>query len=65
MSAWKKKRPEWLPYTDKLICATVARGKVCNNASCPREHQYNAAYTPDQRSEMAAWVIERPHEVRE
>ena len=63
MSLWRKKRPEWLPYSDKLICASVARNKACNNPNCSREHQYNPAYTADQRSEMAAWVIQHPNEV--
>ena len=63
MSLWRKKRPDWLAYSDKLICASVARNKACNNPSCPREHQYNPSYTADQRSEMAAWVIQHPNEV--
>ena len=63
MSIWRKLRPAWLPYSDKLICANVARGKECHSHTCPRDHQYNAAYTKDQRSEMAAWVLQHPNEV--
>ena len=62
-SLWMKKRPQWLPFTDKLICASVARNEECKNPSCPREHQYNPSYTKEQRSEMAAWVLQHPREV--
>ena len=63
LGLWRSKRPKWLPYTDKLICASVAKSKPCTNPHCAREHQYNPAYTADQRSEMATWVLAHPKEV--
>ena len=63
LKLWHAKRPAWLSYDDKLICAEAARNKVCNRAGCNREHQYNPAYTADQRSEMAAWILAHPNEV--
>ena len=64
ISAWRAKRPQWLSPTAKLICASVARGQECKDNSCHRDHQYPPSYTKEQRSEMAAWVLQYPREVR-